>query len=190
MSIFADYFRDTLRYRPVLAGGPLAIMAYGGALLLDAVRELILSLRDQFFVERCEASRLVKFARARGITRQPFETVERYQARIRLAYIYHSRGGRAGGMAQFLSDYFGFGTVLIESLRSVDPARWAEFTVKIVGQGSATTFDEAEIRWVLNEIKPARSKVGEIRPPGAPEVFRASRNRAGDKLLYWPIETP
>jgi len=187
MSIFTDYFRETLRFRPVLAGGPLAILAYGAALLLDAVREVMLVLRDQFFAERCEINRLSKFAKARGITRHPLETTEGFQSRVRLAYLWHKRGGRPEGMSHILNDYFGFGGVVVESLRSEDPTRWAEFRVMVLSLGTAESFDEEAVRWVINEIKPARSKIGVIAPNGAPRVFRVNRERVGDKLLYWPV---
>jgi hypothetical protein len=184
--VFWRYFRDTLRLPFILVGGPLAMLAEGASGLLDAARSVCLSLRDQFFVETCEDVYIAQFARSRGIVRSPLEAADGYANRVRLAYLWHKRGGRAGQIAQTLADYFGFAGIEIVNLRAEDADRWAEFRVVIHSMGTATVYDEAQTAWAINEIKPARSKLDSIIPPAAPQVFRVGREGAGDKLLWWP----
>ena len=184
--VFWRYFRDTLRLPVTLVGGALAMLAEGASGTLDVVRAVCLSLRDQFFVETCEDVYIARFARSRGIVRSPLESADGYSARVRLAYLWHKRGGRAGQMAQTLTDYFGFAGIEIVNLRAEDADRWAELRVVIRSMGTATVYDEAQTAWAINEIKPARSKLDSIIPPAAPEVFRVGREGAGDRLLWWP----
>lgn len=162
MSLFGNYFRDTLRFPAILNGGALAMLAEGAALLLDTVQTVILQLRDQFFPARCEETYLTNFARSRGIVRAPLEPQESYYGRIKFAYLWWKRGGRASGMRLMLIDFFAFPEVEIINLRDSDPARWAEFTVRISVIGVSLIFTEAQILWAINEIKPARSKLAAI----------------------------
>lgn len=162
MSLFWSYFRDTLRFPPILKGGPLALLAEGGALLLDMVRDIIIQLRDQFFSDRCEEIQLAHFARSRGIVRAPLEPDSSYFGRVRFAYAWWQRGGRVSGMRRVLIDYFGFAEVEIVNMRTIDPARWAEFKVVASVVGSNLMFTEAQILWAINEIKRAGSKLAAI----------------------------
>lgn len=162
MSLFWDYFRNTLRFPPILRPGPLAMLAEGAALGLDAARNVILQLRDQFLPEKCEDVYLARYARSRGIVRAPLEPEGHYQARIRLAYLWWRRGGRASAMKQVLVSYFGFARVDIINLRTEDPDRWAEFRVvcELVGEQPIFTLDQ--VVWAINEIKPAGKKLAEV----------------------------
>ncbi|BCS55207.1 phage tail protein [Geobacter sp. SVR] len=162
MRLFWAYFRDTLRLPFIQQHGALAMLAEGGAELLDAARDLIGTLRDQFLPERCEAAVLAHFARSRGIVRAQQEPEAHWIGRVRLAYLWHSRGGRAGALRQVLIAYYGFADVRVINLRGEDPERWAEFWVECELVGTESLFSQAQVEWAINEIKPARSKLSEV----------------------------
>jgi hypothetical protein len=162
MGLFWAYFRDTLRLPFILKRGALALLAEGGATLLDAARGVIVSLRDQFCPERCEEAFLANFARSRGMVRAPQEPDTHWNARVRFAYHWWVRGGRSSTMAQVLVDYFGFASVEIINLRAEDSTRWAEFRIVADVVGSDLMFGDDQIQWAINEIKPARSKLAGI----------------------------
>lgn len=162
MGIFWAYFRDTLRLPFIQRPGPLAMLAEGAAPLLDAVRDAILLLRDQFLVSRCEEGYLNNFARSHGLVRAPQESDESWTGRVQLSYLWWARGGRAGLMAQVLVDHFGFASVEIINMRASDAARWAEFKVVAYVIGGNLMFTTAQVEWAINEVKPARSKLASI----------------------------
>jgi len=162
MNLFWDYFKQKLRLGFISLPGPLAMLAEGAALCLDDVRAIILRLRDQFLPELCDDAFLDNFARSRGIVQAPLETTAHYQGRVRFAYLWWARGGRAGAMRLTLMEFFGFGNVSIISLRDEDPARWAEFRTEIEVLGSNMEVSEAQVEWAINEAKPARSKLSEV----------------------------
>jgi len=159
MGLFWSYFRDTLRLPYILKRGALAMLAEGGSTGLDGVRGIIVTLRDQFLAERCEEAVLANFARSRGIIRAPLEPEASWRGRVRFAYLWWQRGGRAGGMEQVLIDYFGFAAVDVANMRAEDPARWAEFTVTCSMIGEEAPFTPEQVTWLINEMKPARSKL-------------------------------
>ena len=159
MGLFFDYFRRTLRLPFISASGPLALLAEGGADCLDTVREIILILRDQFLPARCEDVLLVRFAAVRGIRRAAFEPEEYWLSRVRFAYAWYIRGGRASALEEALCAGFGFISAKVVNLRDEDPARWASFRIVLDGAFGdlLSRFDQLE--WAINEVKPARSKL-------------------------------
>ena len=186
MGIYWRYFRDTLRWPLLLHPGPLAALVEGAASALDAARLVILILRDQFLPARCEDAYLARFARSRGIVRNPLEPDEHWLGRVRFAYHWWSRGGRASALAEGLRIGFGFSWVQVDTANTTgdifdeldgaglvdeldgagleynDNARWAEFFVTC-GLGLTDQFDAlAAIIWAINEVKPARSKLAGI----------------------------
>ncbi len=161
MGLYWDYFKERLRLGLICRPGPLALLAEGGAVVLDATREQIISLRDQFHPETCDAEHLVNFARSRGIVQAPLESTEYYHARIKAAYHWWVRGGRASTMAAVMVNAFGAESASVVSLRGEDPARWAEFRLLIRGRaGLVARLDQ--LIWVANDIKPARSKLANV----------------------------
>jgi hypothetical protein len=159
MSLFWSYFRDTLRFPPILIRGALSLLAEGGAAVLDTARAVVLLLREQFFAEKCEETYLANFARSRGIVRSALETEANYQARVRFAYLWWARGGRASALEAVLVDYFGFAAARVVSLRAEAPERWAEFRVELDVFGGNLAVSQEQVTWVINELKPARSKL-------------------------------
>jgi len=161
MSVFGDYFKKSLRWPLATGTGALALLVDGGASALDSAREHILWLRDQFMPELCDDEFLDTFAASRGIVRAPLETQEHFYGRVRAAYLWWARGGRASSIETALEKYFGFGRVTVESLRDEDAARWAEFRVNVEVVGTDLFVTQDQIEWAINENKPARSKLAE-----------------------------
>lgn len=191
MALFWDYFKNTLRLPFIAKPGPLPMLADGGADSLDATHGVMLTLRDQFSPERCETAYLARYARSRGIVRAPLEPEPHWQGRVRLAYIWHLRGGRAGGMAATLCGYFGFTGVQVINLATVDPERWAEFKVICDLGGVSPWFNLDQVEWAINELKPARSKLGEIEYINYDIYrFRAGESAAGERLSDWDEQIP
>ena len=162
MGLFWSYFRDTLRFPAILRQGPLAMLAEGGAAVLDDVRGVILQLREQFFPEKCEEVLLTRYAKSRGIVRAPLETEEYWKARVRFAYLWWARGGRASSMEQTLVKFFDFASAAVISLRDEDPTRWAEFRVELEVLGGTLSISQEQIEWGINEIKRASAKLAEV----------------------------
>lgn len=161
MGLFWEYFKKKLRLIYLSQAGPLALLGEGASKCLDEARANVLTLRNQFFPELCDEAFLANFARSRGIVQAPLETKAHYQGRVRFAYLWWTRGGRAGAMRLTLMEFFGFGGVTIIPLREEDPTRWAEFRVEIEVFGANLEVSEAQIDWAINEAKPARSKFAE-----------------------------
>lgn len=187
MGLFWDYFKKELRFPFLLKGGALAMLAEGGGIVLDAARDVVLQLRDQFFPSRCEQAYLTNYARSRGIVRNPLEPEEHWLARVRFAYNWWVRGGRASAMAEALRIGFDFADVMVinhgaegslidetSGLMLIDETtgaalnyernslRWAEFSVIIYFKGNESIYTMDQIIWAINEVKPARSKLAEI----------------------------
>lgn len=163
MGIFWRYFKEALAWPLIRIPGALAVVVEGAAGSLDQVREDILWLRRQFNPVTCEEQYLEHYARARGIRRHRLESPDQFRARVVNAYTWQLQGGRTAGLLHILAHY-GYVVAGIVSLRNEDPARWAEF--RVVTDPPATGFlaeDYELLSWVINEQKPARSKLASIR---------------------------
>lgn len=163
MGLFWDYFTKTLRLPFIQAAGPLALLADGGAASLDAARDIVVALRDQFFPSRCDAEFLIQFARSRGIVRNPLEPEEHWLERVRFTYHWWSRGGRASAMKEGLMLGFGFTAARVINMRDEDPAKWAQFRIELDGVSGDVLSRVDQIRWAIDEVKPARSKLFALR---------------------------
>ncbi len=163
MSLFFDYFKKTLKWRPIQDPGPIGAVVRGGALALDTVRDSILWLRLQASPETCEEQFLSFHAAARGIIRRRHESITQYRTRVVNAYAWQLLGGKRAGFPKMLS-YLGYPNVYTYNLKNDDPERWAEFKV-ILPLPEDTTITEADIKTiddVVNDQKPAKSKLAEI----------------------------
>jgi hypothetical protein len=186
MGLFWDYFRDTLRFGPISKPGALAMLADGASALLDGTRDVALQLRDQFSPVRCEDAYLARFAASRGIVRNTLETDDHWLMRVRFAYRWYARGGRASAMAETLRVGFGFASVEVINAKIGGPLydettgytlvdettgaqliydnsdRWAEFVVIVTLDTPTSVYDKEQLLWAVNEVKPARSKCAAI----------------------------
>lgn len=163
MSIFGNYFRQTLRWMLIDRPGPIAALALGAAKVLDNVREPIFWLRNQFLPRSCDETRILDHAQARGIRKWPGETAEQYRGRVVTAWAWHRLGGLHAGLPKIL-EYRGYpGTEMI-NLGKENYDRWAEFEVELSPPPEGYTIPELyEIRVVANDQKPARSKCAALR---------------------------
>lgn len=181
MGIYWRYFRDTLRWPLLLTPGPLAALVEGAASALDAARQLILDLRDQFYPTRCEVELLPNHAASRGIVRFVGEEEAVYQARISSAWLWWRKAGRAPALEDLLKNLYGFETVTVVNLRSIDPARWAEFDVRIVSLAEGE-LDLVGLERLINEFKPARSKLAAIVRFGPQVLVRSGTLHSGEPI--------
>ena len=157
--MFWDYFRKELRFLLIWFAGPLPQMAKGGAAVLDDVLDDIRWLRDQFFPSKADAEYLPEFAKSRGLKRWRDESAASWLNRIVYAFLYWKAGGTVPGMIDVL-EKIGLPGVEIENIGLTDQARWAEFA--IYGDTyDGNPYADYIIR-VINEIKPARSKLSEL----------------------------
>lgn len=164
MKAFWRYFKDTLAWPLIRGRSALAAVAEGAAGSLDLVLEHILWLRRQFNPATCDMEHVAHYARARGITRHHLETDGQFRARVVNAYAWQLLGGRQAGLPLIIA-HFGYAAAKIINMRQTDPDRWAEFRVEIESAraGGMSVDDYELLDWVLNDQKPARSKLAGIR---------------------------
>jgi hypothetical protein len=186
MGLFWDYFKNDLRWPLLFRAGPLSCLVEGASTALDASRTVISSLRDQFLPALCEDRFLVRFANSRGIVRGALETDAGWNARVKTAYLFWSRSGRESSMAEMLCKGFGFTSVSVanlagnhaltdetggeqltdetshEILEAIESDRWAEFMVTICLSSDAQEYLKEQVKWCINEVKPARSKLAGV----------------------------
>lgn len=183
MGVFWQYFKEILRWPLIASPGPLSLLVDGAAVCLDTVRDIVSDIRNQFFSTLSEAAFLGHFAKSRGIDRAPLEPDAHWLERVRFAYHWWSRGGRASSLAESLQVGFGFGSVTVISMTNHfelvdettsrpladestslaidggDTSRWAEFMVVAQLRGNEVRYTREQIVWAINEIKPARSRL-------------------------------
>jgi len=161
VGVMWSYFHDTLRWPLIrLKQGALTMLAEGGAGALDDVREAILWLRRQFLPATSEADYLTNYAASRSIVRHPSETDAQFKTRVVRAWYWHYLGGKQAGMPKMLALY-GYTGANIINWRQYDADRWAEFWCKLLPPADQTfaAADYELLLWLLNEYKPARSKL-------------------------------
>ena len=163
MSLFWKYFKDTLKWRWIQAAGPMAALVQGAAIVMDGVREDILWLRLQAFPDTCDDQFLAIHGEARGIYQRENETLARYRTRVIKAYAWQLLGGKNLGLPKIL-EHYGYPGTQIYNMKEEDPARWAEFKIKLpdtVGKVISET-DFPAIFEAVEDQKPARSKLAAI----------------------------
>lgn len=190
MSLFWEYFRKTLRFLLIWRPGPLAQLAKGGAGALDEAREDIVWLRKQFLPVLCDDDYRERFAKSRKIRRYSKETDEQYANRIIYAYAWQLLGGRVAGLYEILR-YYGYEGVDIYNMADDDPDRWAEFRVDVNPEAGAgyTENDFYLLDWVINDNKPARSKLAQLRmylTGTAATVKMAAGMQYGEAITVYP----
>jgi len=161
MGVMWDYFHNTLRWNLIrLTKSALSLLGEGGGNALDDTREAILWLRKQFLPETSETDYLTNYAASRSIVRHPSETDAQFKMRVVRAWYWHYLGGKQAGMPKML-ELYGYTGADIINWRQYDEERWAEFWCKLLPPPTQT-FAEADyelLLWLLNEYKPARSKL-------------------------------
>ena len=180
------YFRDELRFPLIQDVGPLAQLAQGGGDVLDEVRELVYWLRRQLNPETCEDAYVANHARSRVIVRGPHETWSAFRTRVAQAYHFHWLAGKHNGMPQIL-ELMGYPGASLINWRGQDPEKWAEFWCSLLPPADQEfrLQDYDQLFWILNEYKPARSRLVSLRfehqvetdPPAAVGLLVATGSR-------------
>jgi len=190
MGLFWSYFRDTLSWPWLATPGALCVIAKGLADTMDAVRDDIRWVRDQWVVPLAEQDRMQGYGASRGAPRTRHDDDARHRRRIERALAWHRIGGTVTGLSQILAEY-GYPGCLVESLRDDNPARWASFRVvaPMTQQGAGfAERDSALLDWVIAEYKPARSRLDRVslhaNLSGLQRV--ASGCGAGEVATVWP----
>ena len=165
-SPFWSYFADKLHWPQAFAPGPLQAVVRGLAHHFDVAREDMPYLRQQFFPGLCEGALVPEHGLSRSLVRHPRETPERFRQRVVNAYSWHMLGGKAEGLPEILR-FYGFDAIRIDSLRQWVPTRWAEFQIGLrspvtQAEQAALLADLDTLIWLVNEYKPARSRLGRI----------------------------
>jgi hypothetical protein len=158
--MFWEYFRDTLNW-PLLKSRYLQVIVRGLALYMDDITADMRRIRNEYLPE--ESTLLDDFAASRGVKRTPADTDEQYRARVLAAYRWQMMGGKERGLVEILKEY-GYPGAQIEYFD--DPERWAEFGVRFDEQYGQNLFGLIPL---INEYKPARSKLGNMQTPARTE---------------------
>ena len=169
MSFYSDkspfwrYFKDGLSFGLIAAPGALAVLVHGLARHLDAVRQDVYWLRDQFAPPTAEDAHVPLHGQARAVPRTRFDDARRYRRRVERAHAWHRLGGKDQGLPEILAEY-GFGGGEIRNCRLDDPNLWAHFDINLLHP--PRDFAAADVDAVLalaNQYKPGRSVVGTAR---------------------------
>ena len=102
MSLFFDYFRNTLRFPLIWKDGVLARLVKGAALTLDKAREDVLAVRPQAMPETCDLEYLVRLGDGRGVQQWPTELNDFFRTRVSSAYDFFMLGGKRAGLAEII----------------------------------------------------------------------------------------
>lgn len=161
---FWEYFKNTLGWPLIQKAGPLAALMQGAARYMDDVKADILWVRRQWLPKYCEPSFLAGHGASRGVTRHRLETEAQYRSRVHRALAWQLLGGKQEGMPRIL-EFYGYRPTGITNLRDEDEERWAEFRPELAPfEGRGFTAEDWELlNWLVNDVKPARSKLAAIR---------------------------
>ncbi|CAN2042501.1 putative DUF2313 domain-containing protein [Candidatus Magnetomoraceae bacterium gMMP-15] len=157
--IFWNYFKK-LGFILLRETGIFSGLVKGAAASLDDARKNELWLRNQFIPAKMED--IKKLAAARGILKFQNETDGLFITRILNAYTWWKKSGTEKGMIEILTLYLNFSDISIQDMREIDPARWAEFSIGINTQEEIQAEKLQLIKNIVDELKPARSKLANI----------------------------
>lgn len=165
-SPFWSYFADKLHWPQAFAPGPLQALVRGLAHHLDTTRDDMPYLRQQFFPGLCADDFVPEHGLSRRLVRHPRETPEQFRQRVVDAYRWHMLGGKTLGLPEILQ-FYGFSAAQIDNLGEYSRSRWAEFDLKIDAPKSVDAYntmlaDTAQLLWLVNEYKPARSVLARV----------------------------
>lgn len=164
MSGFFEYFKSLgfpyIRKEDGVNEG----LVRAAAILLDDSKEDMKWLRRQFFPQLCDDGYVASHASSRGIERCEYESDEFFRNRVSNAYLFFAAGGRRSGVNAFL-DAIGLDAHVLEYHEySGEPSiGWAEFIAVVAMESlDQTTGNRQFLATLLNELKPARSKLAFI----------------------------
>ena len=161
MGLFWNFMRNQLRFRPALAGGPVAVILEGIGRAFDDVHADILWSRDQMNPKTCDDGLVPAFAKSRGIQKHPAETFDQYRTRVVNAWSWYRMAGRNQGVERIL-DHYGHKGCKLSSMKPVDSARWAEFEVAVPANAPMGQDKYDAIREVINGAKAATASLARV----------------------------
>ena len=190
MSRFWTYFHDRLAWPQLFQPGPLSAIVKGLALYMDDVREDIIWLRRQCVVDTAEDDMLERYGASRGILRTRFDTDASYRLRVSHAYAWHKLGGTVSGLRRILGEN-GYPDAIIRNARQGDGSRWAQFDVLLpLPPVGFDDDDNARLRWLILEYKPARSVPQLVTDTSIPCPLRHGLATVGRTLAEYAASTP
>ena len=165
-SRFWRYFHDNLAWAQIFSPGPLACLIKGMAASLDEARQDMILLREQFTPETADGSFIEGYGASRGIIRTRLDTSDSYHRRVINAFVWHKLGGKTSGLAQILAENGFFNAAIgpLNMIQGVSDAfaalHWAHFAVRLDVPLAGLDQDALDgLLWLVNEYKPARSKL-------------------------------
>lgn len=163
MSLFWDYFRDGLKWPLIRRDGALSALARGGAGSLDAARDILFWLRDQFLTERCLDDYVEAHASGRAIRRwyRLPDNTQSLRDLTTYAYSFYRRGGRASGV-ELVLDLAGYQGMVMEGEETNPPLPPYYFDV-VLEEAPGAVF--RELLDLIGAFKPARSWISSVRMP-------------------------
>lgn len=161
---FTNYFYDLAHkvFKRGRAGNASDIEKYAGATgpNYDVAMESMFQLREQALLVIATGQALDIHGLDRNLARYPGEDDEMYRLRLLSAYsLYRALGTKAA--LQAMLTRIGYPQAVIEELYLTDPARWAEFVIKIrLDENAAfTKLNGAIIQRMVRIIKPAHTRL-------------------------------
>lgn len=186
-SPFWTYFADKLHWPQAFAPGPLQALVRGLAHHLDTTRDDMPYLRQQFFPSLCESDLVPEHGLSRSLVRHPRETPEQFRQRVVHAYGWHMLGGKRLGLPEILQ-FYGFDIVSIDNRREWAPSHWAEFEIQLKSPERNSDIphrDFAQLVWLVNEYKPARSVLRRVYNDLYDDRFIIWTRRSAWSRFYW-----
>lgn len=119
----------------------------------DALKEMILDLREMALLLACPEELLPTIGQDRQMPRLRGEVLSQYRRRLTMKLPISEMAGTNTGI-RWLMKSFGYEDAIIEPTYQTDQSKWAEATVWITG-GTLVIDDRAIIQQELNRIKPA-----------------------------------
>jgi len=176
MNKFWNYFKS-LNYILIEKENPLSIFFYGVANVLDLTLKEIIWVRNQFIPYYIDDQNFIKeVGNARGLQRYPLENDINFKKRVNNAFSWWREVVSQKGLENVLREYFGGIYFTIENCGLTDQSRWAEFNVSFTVLETELTDKKIDfIRHVINEVKPARSKLALLSVEPQRFIFNISR---------------
>lgn len=154
---------------PILKKGPLRAIVKGGEKNLEEAGSNINFLVKQFLPQLAEPEFVKELGRSRGITQWPVETDDEYKIRVLMAYAFWKKGENHLGMEDIIKAFGYEYPEIIEYNDSVDtPAKYATFSVNL--GLNASVAETGFLLKLINEVKPARSKLGQLKTLSHTEI--------------------
>ena len=169
--MFKDYIIKTLGFFPLLKKGPLRALVAGASKSLDFAEKDIVFLRDKIMPETADSESIKKIAGSRGIRRWPVENDEDFKIRVIMAYAFWKKGENPLGMKEIIKAFGYEHPEILEHNNDQDkaPDQYSTFSVSLGLNASVS--ETGFLLKLINEVKPARSKLRQIKARSLTEIL-------------------